>query len=203
MKDSTKIISSLIITTIIFSSGFLISNIIIENKINLLNELQSELYSESLGFDTLNELVKGDICNENSTIEINMILTEFGNKISYLESKNIDLISLKNQYYALEIKHYLLINEINEKCGKKYDTILYFYGTEDECKLCSIQGEEITRLKNNSPEKMVYSFDYNSEYLLVRNLINTNSIEITPSIIINKEKYEGFLNYNDLNKFFS
>ena len=198
MKDKTKIIAAFLITISIFISGLLIGNLAIDSKVGLLNDLQNDLYTESLGFDTLYDLANENICDENSIIELNFMLTEFGNKITYLENEGIDLINLKNQYYSFQIKHFLIINKINNDCGKKYDTLLYFYGSEEDCNLCGIQGNEITKMKNEKKELMVYSFDYNSNYLPVKNLILKYNVVDVPSLVINGKKHSKFINYLDL-----
>ena len=56
MKDKTKIIAAFLITISIFISGLLIGNLAIDSKVGLLNDLQNDLYTESLGFDTLYDL---------------------------------------------------------------------------------------------------------------------------------------------------
>ena len=201
MKDSTKIIATFIITISIFISGFLIGNISLDYKVDILNDLQSDLYTTSLGFDTLSELANENICDESSIYELNSILTEFGEKITYLEKENIDLNNLKNQYYALEIKHYLIINKINKECGKKYDTLLYFYGDYDECILCEIQGNELTKMKNEKNKLMIYSFDYKSDFPPVKNLVLKSNIKELPHIIINNNEY-NYLNFNELKLLF-
>lgn len=45
---------------------------------------------------------------------------------------------------------------------------------------------------------MIYSFDYTGDFAPVRNLINTYDVERVPTLVINGERYESFLNGDDL-----
>ena len=53
-------------------------------------------------------------------------------------------------------------------------------------------------MKNEKKELMVYSFDYNSNYLPVKNLILKYNVVDVPSLVINGKKHSKFINYLDL-----
>ncbi len=197
-QGKSKAIAALAITILIFIGGFMLGNLSLSGKIGAVQDLQNEIYTESLGFDVLFDLAKDNLCDERSIADINYQLTEFGDKLAYLESKNTDVTTLKNQYNSLEIKHFLLISDINKQCGDEYDTILYFYGPSSECKSCLLQGLELSDLKSENLDIMIYSFDYTSEFLPVRNLINIYKVEGVPNLIINGVNHEEFLNGDDL-----
>ncbi len=193
-QGKSKAIAALAITILIFIGGFMLGNLSLSSKIGAIQDLQNEIYTESLGFDVLFDLAEDNLCDEENIADINYQLTEFGDKLAYLEKKEADVTTLKNQYNSLEIKHFLLISDINEQCGDKYDTILYFYGPSSECKSCLLQGLELSNLKSENLDIMIYSFDYTSDFAPVRNLINTYEVDGVPTLIINGEKYEEFLN---------
>ncbi len=198
----SKVVAAFSITILIFITGFVLGNISIGSKIGMVQDLQTEIYTESLGFDILFDLAEDNLCDESNIADINYYLTDFGEKVSYLEETkkdDEDVRILKNQYNALEIKHFLLINKINAKCGDEYDTILYFYGSEADCSSCLIQGLELTSAKNENPNIMIYSFDYNSNYAPVRNLINRYSIDTAPTLIINERKFVDFKDGEEIN----
>ena len=195
-QGKSKIIAALSITILIFIIGFVLGNISFSNKLGVVQDLQNEIYSEALGFEVLFDLAEDNLCDEESLADINYQLTDFGERIAYLEEKGKKVYAvqtLKNQYNSLEIKHFLLINKINKECGNKYSTILYFYGSETECKTCLIQGLELSNTKSKNLDIMIYSFDYKSDFAPVRNLINRYGIEIVPTLIINEVKYEEYL----------
>ena len=191
----SKVIAALSITVLIFVVGFVLGNISISSKIGVVQNLQNEIYTESLGFDILFDLAEDNLCDESNIADINYYLTDFGEKVAYLEETNKyfeDVRILKNQYNALEIKHFLLINKINTQCGDEYNTILYFYGSESKCNSCLIQGLELTSSKTKHPNIMIYSFDYSSQYAPVKNLINRYGIDTSPTLIINGQKFIKF-----------
>jgi len=191
-QGKSKAIAALAITILIFFSGFILGNISLSSKIGAVQDLQNEIYTESIGFEVLFDLAENNLCDEENIATINYQLTDFGERLAYLEKKDADITMLKNQYNSLEIKHFLLINKINKQCHDKYDTILYFYGPKSECKSCLLQGLELSTIKSQNPEIMIYSFDHESEFAPVENLVNQYSIQTIPTLIINNEKYEEF-----------
>ncbi len=199
-QGKSKVVAALSITILIFIAGFTLGNISLSSKIGAVQDLQNEIYTESLGFDVLFDLAEDNLCGEANIADINYQLTEFGDKLAYLENEGADVTTLKNQYNSLEIKHFLLINDINKQCGDEYDTILYFYGPNSECKSCLLQGLELSNLKSQNPDIMIYSFDYTSQFSAVRNLINNYGISRIPTLIVNNEKHENFLTGDQLNE---
>ena len=197
-QGKSKAIAALAITVLIFIGGFMLGNLSLSSKIGAVQDLQNEIYTESMGFEVLFDLAEDNLCEEENIADINYQLTEFGDKLAYLEKKDADVTALKNQYNSLEIKHFLLISDINEKCGNKYDTILYFYGPTSACKSCLLQGLELSKLKSENLDIMIYSFDYTGDFAPVRNLINTYDVERVHTLVINGERYESFLNGDDL-----
>ena len=194
-KGKSKVVAALSLTMLIFLSGFVLGNLSVSSKLGLVQDLQNEIYTESLGFEVLFDMAETNLCDESSLADINYHLTDFGERLSYLEEKGDEKEAvkiLKNQYNALEIKHFLLINKINNECGNEYTTILYFYGPKSECRTCLTQGLELSNVKSNNHEIMIYSFDYTSGFAPVRNLINTYEIETVPTLVIDGIKYEGY-----------
>ena len=99
----SKVIAALSITVLIFVVGFVLGNISISSKIGVVQNLQNEIYTESLGFDILFDLAEDNLCDESNIADINYYLTDFGEKVAYLEETNKyfeDVRILKNQYNA-------------------------------------------------------------------------------------------------------
>ena len=194
-KGKSKVIAALSLTMLIFLSGFVLGDLSVSSKLGLVQDLQNEIYTEALGFEVLFDMAETNLCDELSLADINYHLTDFGGRLSYLEEKGDEKEAvkiLKNQYNALEIKHFLLINKINNECENKYTTILYFYGPKSECRTCLTQGLELSNVKSDNRDIMIYSFDYTSDFTPVRNLINTHEIEVVPTLVIDEIKYEGY-----------
>jgi len=191
-QGKSKAVAALAITILIFLSGFILGNLSLSSKIGAVQDLQNEIYTESIGFEVLFDLAENNLCDEKNIAAINYQLTDFGERLAYLEKKDTDITSLKNQYNSLEIKHFLLINKINKQCRDKYDTILYFYGPASECKSCLLQGLELSTIKSKNPEIMIYSFDYNSDFAPVKTLVNQYNVQTIPTLVINEKNYEEF-----------
>ena len=101
----------------------------------------------------------------------------------------------------LEIKDYLLMNKISEKCKKTPLSIIYFYSTDDLCPDCEKEGYVLTHLRETYPELRVYSFDYNINLSAVKTLISINKVKNElPAIIIKDKAYYGFQSVEDMEK---
>ncbi|MFZ2523265.1 MAG: hypothetical protein WAW92_02650, partial [Minisyncoccia bacterium] len=104
-------------------------------------------------------------------------------------------------YSLLEIKDYLLMIKISEKCKKTPISIIYFYSTDDKCPDCEKEGYVLTHLRETYPDLRVYSFDYNIDVSAVKTLIAVNKIKNElPALIIKDKVYYGFKNVEELEK---
>ena len=103
-----------------------------------------------------------------------------------LGSTNQEVVSLKKQYSLLEIKDYLLMQQISKKCGIKPVFILYFYSNQRDCPECGRAGDVLTYLRQTYPELRVYSFDYNLDLSALQTLIALRKVKTPlPAFIIN------------------
>tara|TARA_Y100000310_G_C20412685_1_gene682792 strand:+ start:153 stop:776 length:624 start_codon:yes stop_codon:yes gene_type:complete len=199
----SKVVAALSITIIIFSSGFILGNFLTSGKIELLQQLQNDIYTESIGLDVLFTLAAEDLCDEDSIILLNKQLNDLGDRLTYFEARpelSEESEVVANQYNALEIKHFLLINDVNEQCNNKYTTILFFFGGEEECQSCALQGGALTAFKSEHPETMIYSFNWNSEFPPVLHLVQKYGVSAVPTLVINGQKVEGYTNLDRLNE---
>jgi hypothetical protein len=111
------------------------------------------------------------------------------------------VITLKKFYSLLQIKDYILMKKIAEKCGDKPRSILYFYSATS-CDDCRKQGYVLTSLREENPGVRVYSFDYNLDINALKSLINIHSIngKNLPAVVINETTHEGFQSFENLKK---
>jgi hypothetical protein len=117
-------------------------------------------------------------------------------------STNTDVISLKKSYSLLEIKDYLLMKKITERCGQKPIFILYFYNN-DNCEDCTKQGYVLTSLREEYPNLRVYSFDYNLDLGAIKSMISIYKVpNKVPALVINGKVYSGFQSVEDIVKTF-
>lgn len=203
-NDWKKYIIVFFITLTIFISGLWVSNYLSNKKIDQLKSIEStislDLMSSETQFDLLQEISCKDISNTVLSSELNSL----ANKISYSENnigtQNIDVISLKKSYSILEIKDYLLMKKISERCGKKSVFILYFY-SNNNCDDCIKQGYVLTSLSEKYPNLRVYSFDYNLDLSALRSMISIYKVPNTlPAIVINGKVYSGFNTLEEIEK---
>ena len=117
----------------------------IETQFDLLGEIDCDLISEN-----------PPLSSELNSLESRLAYTE-----ETLGSDNEQVVSLKKQYSLLQIKDYLLMQKVSQKCSFKPIFILYFYTNVGDCTDCRREGEVLTYLRQTYPALRVYSFDYN------------------------------------------
>ncbi|HEV8290097.1 MAG TPA: hypothetical protein VGQ00_04060 [Candidatus Norongarragalinales archaeon] len=120
----------------------------------------------------------------------------FGEKLDFLERSNgrqdDTVVSLKRQYSLKEIRDYLLLLKINNACGHKFDTVLYFYSNK-ECSDCASQGEALTQLKQAAPDRvMIYSFDADIGGDAPDSLRQVYGISSYPALVVNGRVLQGY-----------
>jgi len=206
-NDWKKYVIVLFITSTIFISGLWLSNYLSNKKISQLKSIESsislDLMSSETQFDLLQELSCKDISTANV---LSSELNSLADKISYSENniglENVDVISLKKSYSILEIKDYLLMKRITERCGEKSIFILYFY-KNDKCDDCTKQGYVLTSLKEKYPDLRVYSFDYNLDLSAIRAMTSIYKVtDNLPAIVINGKVYNGLQSLEEIEKTF-
>ena len=107
---------------------------------------------------------------------------------------------LKKQYALLEIKDYLLMEQISKKCGTKPVSVLYFYSNQGDCADCSRAGDVLTYLRQEYPSLRVYSFDYNLDLGALQTLISLRKVkaDLPAFIINNRAPIYGFKNLDEM-----
>jgi len=206
-NDWKKYVIVFFITVTIFVTGLWISNFFNNRKINQLKSTESTISLDLLSSETQFSLLQEQSCKdvENSTI-LSSELNSLADKISYSEnnigSENVDVVSLKKNYSLLEIKDYLLMKKIRERCGEKSIFILYFY-KNDNCDACTKQGYVLTALREKYPDLRVYSFDYNLDLSAIKTMTSIYKVpDDLPAIVINGKVYSGFKTLEEIEKTF-
>ncbi len=200
-----KYLFSFIITAIIFATAIFLSNYFANKKLEEIRNIQDKIAVDILSSETQFSLLEESSCKD---LGVGTLSTELGNledKLAYTESQrghdDIEVIALKRYYSLLEIKDYLLMNKISEKCKKTPLSIIYFYSTDDSCPDCEKEGYVLTHLRETYPELRVYSFDYNIDLSAVKTLISINKLKPElPALIIKDKVYYGFQSVDDLEK---
>lgn len=206
-NDWKKYIIVLFITVTIFIAGLWFSNYLSNKKINQLKNIESKISLDLMSSETQFSLLQEQSCKDvsGSTV-LSSELNSLADKISYSENNigadDTDVVSLKKYYSLLEIKDYLLMKKIKERCGEDSIFILYFY-KNTECEDCTKQGYVLTSLREKYPDLRVYSFDYNLDLSAIRTMISIYNIKDNlPAVVINGKVYNGFQSIEEIEKTF-
>ena len=117
-----------------------------------------------------------------------------------LGTNNAEVQQLKSRYSLLEIKDYLLMKQIAQKCNLKPVYVLYFYSNSGSCADCARAGDVLTYLRTQYPGLRVYSFDYNLDLSAVKTLISLRGLtgELPAFIINDRKPIYGFKTFDEI-----
>jgi len=207
MPSFTRYIIAFAITAGIFATAFYISDTIQKQRIAQIESIQEKISIDILSLETQFDLFQQLSCtdiSENTVLtgELNSLARRLSFAESQLGTDNTEVEQLKRQYSLLQIKDYLLMKKIAEKCKNlKPVFILFFYSNAGDCEECERMGDVLTYFRETYPTLRVYSFDYNLDLSALKTLITINKIEPElPAIIVNDKAYYGFHNREDIEK---
>ncbi len=199
MKDKLdwrKYVLVFIITGMLFIIAGYTSNYFNNKKIDQLKSIQDKISVDILSSETQFALLEDLSCKEVSNTVLSQELATLADKIAYSETNignSDEIIGLKKYYSLLEIKDYLLMKKISERCGTKSAFALYFYSNKEDCQDCERQGYALTELRAKYPILRVYSFDYNLDMSAIKAMISIYKVGDTlPAMVINGKVYNGF-----------
>ncbi len=203
--DWKKYFFTFVITAIIFITAVILSNYFNSKKLSEIRSIQDKIAIDILSSETQFSLLEESSCKDVGSKSLSSELGSLEDKLSSTagDRGNDDeqVQTLKRYYSLLEIKDYLLMNKIYEKCKKAPLSILYFYSTDSGCPDCEKEGYVLTRLREEYPDLRVYSFDYNVDLTAVKTLVSINKVENKlPALYIKDQIYYGFQSIEDLEK---
>lgn len=196
---------SFAITAVIFATAILTSNYFAQKRVDEIRGIQDKISIDTLSSETQFSLLEESSCKDIGTGSLSTELGTLEDKLSYTEKErgenDSEVQTLKKYYFLLEIKDYLLMNKISQKCKKTPISIIYFYSLDDKCADCEKEGYVLTRLREKYPDLRVYSFDYNADLSAVKTLISINKIkDEMPALIVKDNVYYGFQSVEDIEK---
>ncbi len=203
MVDSKKYLVAFLITAAIFGTAVFASSVLTTKKLEDVRAIENRVALDILSSETQFALLEETSCRDIGPGFLSQELGPLGEKLSYAENQkgfnDQDVESLKRSYFLLEIKDYLLMKRLTEKCNIKPTFILYFYSTEDKCDDCEKMGYVLTALRNKYPDLRVYSFDYHYEVGAIKTLVSIYKVKSElPAIIVNGLPYYGFRSVEEL-----
>lgn len=204
-----KYLLAFVITAAIFGTAFYITNRLDATRLADIRTAQDAVSVDILSTETQFELLGNLDCmaiSQNPVLseELNSLASRLSVAEENLGSTNAEVVQLKKQYSLLQIKDYLLMKQIAQKCTKfKPVSVLYFYSNQGNCPDCGRTGDVLTYLRGAFPGLRVYSFDYNLDLGALRTLLSLNHIDgrNLPAMVINgRAPVYGFKNLADMQK---
>lgn len=203
-KSRKKYIIVLIITVGIFVAVFSLVDFLDAKKRQNISQLQNRITVDLIANETQFDLLKNVPCKAINEAILSRQLGELGEKLAYAEkTQGVDnqaVVDLKKYYSLLQVKDYLLSQEVSKKCDTQIESIIYFY--EQNCDDCTKQGYVLSELKKKYPWLRIYSFDRNLDFSIIKTFAGLYNIsEPAPIIIINGKKYSGFKTVEEIEKY--
>ncbi|HEY4503210.1 MAG TPA: hypothetical protein VJC14_02150 [Candidatus Paceibacterota bacterium] len=201
--DWKKYLIVFAITLGLFLSASYVSNYFGDKKIDQLKAIQDKIAIDILSSETQFSLLSELSCKNISDGALSPELRELGGKLEWGESNlgATEEVSYLRKYYSLlQIKDYLLMKRISERCKVKSAFILYFYTTAENCSECQQQGIVLSALRNKYPELRVYSFDYSTDLSAVKAMLQIYKIKDTvlPALVVDGDVLTGFHGIDEL-----
>lgn len=198
--DWKKYAIAFLITCIIFAGAVYLNTKLSQSRTVDIKAVQDRISLDLLSSETQYDLLKESSCKSvNDTSVLSQELNSLATKLSYLESNtksadnDAELIYIKKYYSLLEIKDFLLMNQISQKCKSKPIAMLYFYSTKTDCADCEKMGYVLTYLREQYPELRIYSFDYNLGLSAIDTLKSVYKIDANlPAVVIGDQTIRGF-----------
>jgi len=203
--DWLKYFYTFVITALIFATAIYISDYFSNKKITQLKTMGDKISLDILSSETQFSLLTESSCENIDDNTLSREVGQLGEKLSYTEEKigadDLDFQNLKTYYSLLEIKDYLLMKKISEKCMDNTVFILYFYSNKGSCTDCQNEGYVLTKLHELYPQIRIYSFDYDFNIPTIETLKSMYSIENKlPALFINGKVQYGLKTIDDIKK---
>ncbi len=200
-----KYILVFIITAAIFATAFYVATRLDSRRLADIRATQESVSIDILSSETQFALLGNLDCktiSENPILstELNSLASRLSVAEENLGATNAEVIRLKKQYSLLQIKDYILMQQVSQKCNLKPVFVLYFYSNQGNCSECGPAGDVLTYLRTQYPGLRVYSFDYNLDLSAVRTLISLRGLQgQLPALVINdRPPVYGFKTFEEI-----
>jgi len=200
-----KYILVFIITAAIFATAFYVATRLDARRLADIRATQESVSIDILSSETQFALLGNMDCqtiSENPILstELNSLASRLSVAEENLGATNAEVIRLKKQYSLLQIKDYILMQQVSQKCNLKPVFVLYFYSNQGNCSECGPAGDVLTYLRTQYPGLRVYSFDYNLDLSAVRTLISLRGLQgQLPALVINnRPPVYGFKTFEEI-----
>lgn len=200
-----KYVVVLIVTVGLFATIFYATDLVNSKRVSAVRIAQDTIAINLLSSETQFTLLRKTDCS--AGVEENLFkndLKSVADRLAYLESTvgpaDDEVLNLKKYYSLLELKDYLLIDELGQRCGFKPATVIYFNNATCTSE-CQKQDYVIAGLREKYPELRVYTFDTSLDLSAVKTLQNvTRAGDVAPTVIAGGKVLKGFQPIEDLEK---
>ncbi len=202
--DWKNYIIALVITIGIFASVIFLSRTVTDQKIKVMRDAQDAIALDIASSETQFALLSELSCKNISATSLSKELVSMEERINYAETNKLtskeELLRLKKSYFLLEIKDFLLLRKITERCGSTAVPIIYIYTTD--CSECVKQGYVLTALQKKYAPIRVYSFDHSVDLSALHALLSIYNVkgDAFPIMIIAEQTYTGFKSFDEMEK---
>ena len=203
MKSYRKYVWAFLITLVVFLSVTLVSNYFDAQRVNEVRSIDDSISLDILSSEIQFDLLKQTPCESLGDSSLSQELDSLGSRLSYLENArgadDAQVVGLKMNYSLLEIKDFILMQSMAEKCKTKPAFVLYFYSNKGDCPDCQYAGAVLTALREKHPDVRIYSFDYNSDISAVRTLEGIYHVQAQfPALVIHGKPLYGLKSLGDV-----
>ncbi len=203
--DWKKYLIVFLFTIGLFLLASYLSNYFSSKKIAELQSIQNKIAIDVLSSETQFSLLQDLSCKNVNDSFLSGELGELSKKLEWGEQNLLnkdEVLYLRKYYSLLQIKDYLLMKKVSERCGTKYAFILYFYTTAENCSECSKQSIVLSTLREKYPNLRVYSFDYSTDLSAVRSMLSIYKISDTklPALVVDEKVLTGYSDTESLGK---
>lgn len=197
-----------LITLLIFIIILWLSNSLSNKRLTQLRDLEDKIGLNILSTETRFSLLEKTACeyildNKDSQINLNAELSELAKKVKFMESQlgadDQDVVALKEYYTLLQIKDYLLMQELHSRCREKTVSILYFHSAD--CTNCARQSLILDKITMNYPEVRVYWLDKDTNTPALKTLTSLFKINSAPTLVINEKVYLGLQDFEQIESY--
>ena len=193
-------LTALLLAIIIFGGGFFLGSLWDSFRLDYSNKLLQESSLDTQSFLVEQEFVStfGGEYSSARLLDINRRIGKLGELLVEFDAKKMshgsEYDNLKQQYFTLELKAYMLRHEK----GGDDNVILFFYDVEDNEDSLR-QGDVLDALVRSDESVVVFSFHRGFDDPLVDTLKEYYGVVDSPTVVVNYDNvFKGFVSVAEL-----
>ncbi len=189
--DTIKYILAFIITGVMFLTAFLVTSYFNTQRLENIQSIEKKISLDILSSETQFSLLRDASCTQLSESILSQELNSLASRLDYTEEQlgktNETVLDLKRYYSLLQIKDFILSQQLAERCNIKPVSIIYFYSNKESCPDCEKQAQVLQYLRTTYPQLRVYAFDYDLELSAIETLTKINKVQrVFPALVLPK-----------------